>query len=187
LAAIGYGAAAFMDNDVRSSDAAVETARTAGVVVVRWGHGLDLEGQICNDLDASTLTSLLLLGVELRNGEETALLDVNASHPAHLVSSLNVDEWIATGSLTLEQARQRVAHAARNRKWFKNVEAGRALGAWVINHSDEKQLASVMTRVDEVHHFVDPEPSVLFVGAGASSIGEESARGSGEDAASRDE
>jgi putative ATP-dependent endonuclease of the OLD family len=182
---IGYGAAALMDNDARDSDAAVETARAAGVVIARWDHGLNLEGQICSGLDANSLTSLLFLGSELRNGEETVLQDLNAIDSAHPVSSLKVDEWIAAGSLTPEQARQRVARAAGKRSWFKNVEGGRALGGWLINHSGEKQLASVMTRLDEVRNFIYPEPSIPLAEAGRGSAAEAPTPESASDAASR--
>jgi hypothetical protein len=185
LVAIGYGAAAFMDNDVRDSDAAVETARAAGVVIVRWDHDLDLEGQICTDLDANSLTSLLFLGVELRDGEETVLQDLNASDSAHPVSSLKVDEWIATDSLTLEQARERVARVARKKKWFKNVEGGRALGAWLINHPGGEQLASVMIRIDEVRNFIYPKPLTPSAEAGNTSAGEAPAPESAGDTANR--
>jgi putative ATP-dependent endonuclease of OLD family len=185
LAAIGYGAAAFMDNDDRGSDVAVETARAAGVVIVRWDRGLSLEGQICSNLDANSLTSLVFLGVELRGGEETVLQDLNAIDSAHPVSSFKVDEWIATGILPLEQARERVARAASKRKWFKNVEGGRALGAWLINHSGEQELALVMARIAEVRTFIYPEPSILSPEVGRGSAGEAPTLESAKDGASR--
>jgi hypothetical protein len=185
LAAIGYGAAAFMDNDDRGCDAAVEMARAGGVVIVRWDHGLNLEGQICSDLDANSLTSLLFLGVELRDGEETVLQDLNAIDSAHPVSSLKVDEWIASDSLALEQARERVARAACKKKWFKNVEGGRALGAWLIHHSGKEQLAPVMTRIDEMSNFIYQRPWIPSVEAERDNAGEAPTPESASDAPSR--
>lgn len=185
LAAIGYGVLAFMDNDDRGPDAAVETARVAGVVFVRWDYGLNLEGQICSNLDSNGLTSLLLLGAELRRGEETVLQDLNGIDSGNPVSSLKVDEWIATGSLTLERARELVTRAACKKSWFKDVDNGRALGEWLINHSGEEQLASVMTRLDEVHNFIYPEPSIQSAGTDRDKAGEAPAPESTADAAGR--
>jgi len=83
------------------------------------------------------------------------------------VTSLDVKDWITAGT-SIEDARHRVAAAAIARKWFKEVDGGRALGQWLMKHAASTQLAAVIGHLNEVRDFVYPEA----VTAGAHGEGE---------------
>lgn len=156
LARLGFVVAAFLDNDDRSVDKAVETAETAGVQVIRWEEGFKTETQICKDLTAAGLTAFIEQGVLRRSSEATVRQDLDSVAFDTPVQSLNVEGWLTTG-ISLEDARLRIATAAVRRKWFKDVEGGRALGRWIIAHYDKKQLASTVAHLEVIRGFVYPE------------------------------
>jgi hypothetical protein len=117
LADLGFAVAGFLDNDDRSIDAAVAAAETAGVQMIRWDSGCKTETQICSQLSAKGLTAFLKLGVKQRSSEDTVLQDLNAVDPSKPVPSLGVEDWLIL-NFTLEEARERIAAGAANRKWF---------------------------------------------------------------------
>lgn len=153
LADLGFAVAGFLDNDDRSIDAAVAAAETAGVQMIRWDSGCKTETQICSQLSAKGLTAFLMLGVKQRSSEDTVLQDLNAVDPSKPVPSLDVEDWLIL-NFTLEEARERIAAGAANRKWFKEVEGGRALGRWVVKKYQKAQLAATVARLEEVRAFV---------------------------------
>ncbi len=159
MAQLGYETAGFMDNDVRDSDYAVAQAQAAGVAIIRWEEGHQTESQVCAQLDVNGLNSLLDLAVELRNSEETVIQDLNSIDPFKPIPSLDVSAWL-TPTLTIAEARVRVAKAAGERKWFKNVEGGKALGTWMIRHIDEPQLEQVAARLYAVRRFLYPDAQI---------------------------
>ena len=160
MAKLGYEAAGFMDNDVRDSDAAVTDAELAGVTIIRWDLGHQTESQLCAELDSDGLTSLLTLAVDRRNSEDTVLQDLNFIDPSRTVSSLDVGAWLEI-PMTLDDARSRIASAAVARKWFKDVEGGKALGVWIMKHIDRPELARVSACLQAVQNFVYPAPPSL--------------------------
>ncbi|QOD94084.1 ATP-binding protein [Chryseoglobus sp. 28M-23] len=111
LAEIGYEVAGFMDNDVRTSDAAVTSAEAGGVNIFRWDVQHNTESQISFELDAETLTSFIAAGVERRSAHQTVLDDINWTDATSTVSTLDVSDWLSDG-MTIEVARERVAKAA---------------------------------------------------------------------------
>lgn len=159
LSALGYDVAGFMDNDDRGVDAAVVTAELASVNIIRWEAGNSTELQVCSNLGAAGLTQLIALAVERRAAEATVLDDLTSTDPANPITSLNVQEWIDAG-ITLDTARSRVAQAAIGRRWFKDVDGGRALGQWIMRNRDKTTLAMVVERLDAVYAFVYPEPEL---------------------------
>ncbi|BCN69578.1 hypothetical protein RE943_30510 [Prescottella equi] len=156
LARLGFVVAGFLDNDDRSVDAGVAAAEAAGVQVIRWDEGLKTETQICANLTAQGLTAFIKLGVERRSSEDTVRQDLDAVYPKKPVPSLDVQDWLAAGH-TLEEARERITTAAAKRKWFKDVDGGRALGRWILRNYDKKQLASTVVHLERVRAFVYPE------------------------------
>tara|TARA_R110002020_G_scaffold152794_5_gene330957 strand:- start:111181 stop:112902 length:1722 start_codon:yes stop_codon:yes gene_type:complete len=175
LSALGYAVAGFMDNDDRSVDAAVVAAESAEVTIVRWDNGHNIESQICADLESPGLTKFVELGVERRAAESTVLDDLTSVDSANPVSSLDVQTWIDAGT-TLDQARDRIARAADKRKWFKEVDDGRALGAWIMQHQRQPALAEVMNRLNDIYAFVYPQ-TVPVEAEGADAQGDTSANG----------
>ncbi len=156
LARLGYVVAGFLDNDDRSVDEPVSTAEAAGVRMIRWDLGHNTETQVVSGLAERGLSSFVALGVERRSGEDTVRHDLAAVDPRLSEWSLDVSDWLRAG-MTLDDARSLISAAASNRKWFKDVEGGRALGRWLITNRHNPQLATTITRLDEVRAFVYPE------------------------------
>lgn len=156
LAQLGFTVGAFLDHDDRGVDAAVVAAASSGVQVIRWDKGLNTETQVCAELEADGLTSFVALGVQRRSSEDTVGQDINSVGPGTPVPSLDVQDWLNDG-MTIEDARTRIAQAAIKRKWFKDVEGGRALGAWIVQNYDQTQLASTTVHLERVRAFLYPE------------------------------
>lgn len=155
LAALGFAVAGFLDNDDRTVDAAVVDALLAGATMVRWDLGFSTEGQICSQLAADGLTAFIKQGVDRRSSEQTVRDDINSIEGTQPVTSLDVTDWIAAG-ITIEEARTRVATAAIARKWFKEVDGGRALGRWLMQYSAHHQLADAIGHLKDVRDFIYP-------------------------------
>lgn len=158
MAALGFEVAGFMDNDVRDSDTHVATARSSGAMIIQWDHGHNTESQICSGLEAHGLTTFIKLGVRRRNAEATVLQDLNDADASCRVPSLDVEDWLAAG-ITLDEARQRIAKAAVKRKWFKEIEGGKALGRWLMKNQTQDTLAVVISRLEEVKTFIFDDES----------------------------
>lgn len=116
-------------------------------------EGCCTEKQICSELEVDGLNSFIKQGVARRDSEQTVLDDLNSISVTLKVSSLDVKDWIADGQ-ALEGARARVAAAAIARKWFKEVEGGRALGRWLMKYAAHRQLAATIGHLTEVRDFV---------------------------------
>ena len=156
LAKLGFEVAAFCDNDDRTVDTSLAAASAAGVSTIRWAHGHNTETQVCSELETEGLKDFLQLGVALRNSENTVLDDLKAVGPAELFTALDVDGWLLIYSLA--DIRGWLASASIERRWFKDVDAGRALGEWILARYDQAQLAATVTRLIEMHTFVYPAP-----------------------------
>jgi putative ATP-dependent endonuclease of OLD family len=156
LSRLGLNVATFLDNDDDSVNECIASAEASGVKVIRWNPGLNTESQVCADLKANGLTSFIKLGVERRSGEDTVLQDLNSIEPTNPVPSLDVEDWTLSG-IALEDARDRIVTAAVKRKWFKNVDGGRALGEWIVRNYTKKQLASTVALLEQVKAFVYSE------------------------------
>lgn len=153
MAPLGCSVLTLIDNDVRTADPHVVKAEQAGATVVRWEIDRCIESQVCSQLDADELESFISLGVEHRGAESTVLDDIKAIGQAQ-VAGLAVTDWLHTYSI--EQARGFVALAASHGKrgWFKDVDAGRALGEWLLVRRTSPNLAAVFTRLDRIKAFV---------------------------------
>ena len=154
LARLGFVVAGFCDNDDRAVDAPLAAAQAAGIVAIRWSFGHNTESQGCAELEADGLQSFLELGVQRRNGEDTVLQDINAADPANPLTSLDVVSWLAV--LTLADVRARVAKAAVDREWFKDVPGGRELGKWINDRYTDPQLATTVAMLEQIRSFVYP-------------------------------
>ncbi|MDE0573743.1 ATP-binding protein [Demequina sp. B12] len=160
LHSLGYAVAGFMDADDPSVDVAVQEALDAGVQIVRWEPGNSIEDQACSGLSWKGLSKFIALGVERRAAESTVLDDLNVDHSENRVTSLDAADWQAQG-ITLEQARDRVATAANKRKWFKEVEDGRALGEWLLGYRTQPALEATIQRLNEIYAFCYPAAPVV--------------------------
>lgn len=146
LRELGYETALFMDNDVRSDDAAVKKAYDAGVQVIQWDHGLATEDQLVQDASDSLLNNIVLLACTPRIDEQTVIDDLSRMAGSHILGNLDVSTWCSDGTLSLEDARHLVARTAKKYDWFKNVYNGKTLATHVLAHWDEY----AGTRLEEV-------------------------------------
>ncbi|MGP9490344.1 ATP-dependent nuclease, partial [Glutamicibacter sp. AOP5-A2-7] len=153
MAPLGCAVLALIDNDARTADPHVVRAEQAGATVVRWDYNQCIESQVCAQLDAGELQNFISLGVEHRGAESTVLDDIQVIGHAQ-VSSLVVSDWLHIYSN--EQVRSFVAIAASHSKrgWFKDVDAGRALGEWLLERRASPNLAAVFARLDRIKTFV---------------------------------
>lgn len=157
LARLGYDVALFMDNDDRGVDAAVTAAEANGATSIRWQLGNATENEMIAAMDASMLSELLRVAVEVRVDETTVksdLINVSASGPR--VSGLDVGVWIYSDGFTLETARQLIAKAAMKSKWFKSVPAGRALGEFIFRNAAVLRSTSFGATLLAVKAFIYP-------------------------------
>lgn len=156
LERLGYSTAALLDNDVRDIDQAVLSAEASGSAIIRWESGSNTETQVCSGLDGNSLSGLLELAVENRSGSDTVLHDLNAFQPPVPVQTLDVNDWIFDGA-TLDGARSVIARAAHERKWFKDIDAGKRLGHWLLNLQDRAQVSGIDQRLEQLRRFVFSE------------------------------
>lgn len=163
LGELGYAAAIFIDNDDRSADAKVAAAEASGVVVIRWAVGNCTERQLVESLDSPGLTSLLELGVQVRNTERTVLDDLKASGLPLDISTLDVDKWIEGGSVDLADATGFISDAMCSSSWFKTLDASTALGNWLLDHMGDFTDDTIQKTTDALVDFIYPpviaEPS----------------------------
>ena len=153
LLALGLEVASFIDNDDRSVDDNAEQAKSSGVLVTRWAEGNNTERQICAQMNETMLTRLVAVGSIQRSGDETVLQDLNLDRFGTKVTSLDVGAWISDG-MSLTDARTRVAVAAHDRKWFRTVDSGRALGAFVLGEYENPEIAQFVMRLNQVKRFI---------------------------------
>lgn len=135
LIAAGYDSAIFVDHDVPDADPAISTAEAAGAVVVRWEKPHCTESALCSDLDADALNTLIHIGTTLRVSEATVRDDLTANHTGK-VTTLDVNQWVSSGELDLGGAQALVGKTAKERKWFKSIPGGQALGEFVWEHRE---------------------------------------------------
>lgn len=166
LTELGYAVAVFLDNDDRTVDNAVKKAEGAGVVVARWAPGNSTEGQLAASLDVQGLSSLLQLGIAIRNTAATVLNDLEIAGLPEDSGSLSVEEWIASGDLDLEAARQVIASAMTTGGWLKTVDAGKSLGAWIMDHLDDFTDSTLPNMVTALQAFIYPETDQASKDAG---------------------
>lgn len=168
---LGYNVAMFLDNDVRDIDRNVAKAEKLGAEVIRWDVGNNTEKQIAKSLKISGLSSLLELGVEIRNTQQTVLNDLKAAGLPNDSSSLDVSTWLRDSSLAEDAARQIIAAAMVDTKWFKLVDNGKLLAAWVFDHIDLFKDSSVQNTIALLKLYIYQEVKSQDVSEGAQDVG----------------
>ncbi|MFG1637451.1 ATP-dependent endonuclease [Pseudonocardia alni] len=178
LKTLGYEVALFLDHDVPAQKAEVDAAIAAGVEVFRWTKGRATEDELVHSLDAVGLTELLKLAVTLNVDEVTVRSGLlNRKQPDQQVADLDVVQWIAGASFTLESARTLICLTARKQSWFKDIAKGRVLGSWVQGKAAQAQFKespfwATVVQVGEFIYRADkpastPPPSDQGAGASA--------------------
>lgn len=154
---LGYCVAIFLDNDNHDIDANVAKAVELGAKSIRWANGNNIERQIVTSLNLPGLSSLLELGVEVRNTEQTVLNDLKMAGLPNDVTTLDVSKWVDDGYASVDNARQIISQAMIEAKWFKMVDSGKALGAWVLDHLGEFSDATVADTIVSLKAFIYEE------------------------------
>lgn len=168
---LGYKVAIFLDNDVREIDQHVTKAANLGAEVIRWDVGNNTEKQLAKSLNLSGLSSLLELGIEIRNTQQTVLNDLKAAGLPNNVNSLNVDGWIKDCLVTEDTARRIISSAMVDVKWFKLVDNGKLLGAWVLDHTDLFQDSTIQNAIASLKSFIYQEVKVQDTSEGVQNVG----------------
>ncbi|UFU06320.1 ATP-dependent nuclease [Ruania halotolerans] len=162
----GYEVVLVLDSDDQAANALVPDVEAAGGKVVQWAGGVCTERAICDQLSAEGLTAFIDTAVEAADDPETSRVsfaDQLKARGAAIVSEkdaqLDIAAWVAAGT-TLEQARVTVGDTAKHKSWFKNVDRGKALAAFVLSRPElaEGAVAATLAKVRE-HTYYQPEPA----------------------------
>lgn len=180
LLGVGYDVVLFLDSDEPNANGMVPGVEAAGGKVVQWSGGVCTERAICEHLDAEGLTAFLTAAVAAHEDQdaEAALSSVVAAvHNRKAPTTqppLDVAKWIEAGT-DLVTARDIVGLAASKTQWFKNVDKGRHLAAFLLSRPELKTgpVAEIVMLLRE-HIYFRPEPP-----AEPEAVGEEKVEGVG--------
>ncbi|WP_085916379.1 MULTISPECIES: AAA family ATPase [Pseudonocardia] len=143
----GYEVTFFLDADRADTNDHADELEAAGVRIVRWPEGYNTEQVVCAHLTWTGLSDLIDLaraimldaGADNDTVENTLRTRLIKHLPATVTDPLNTATWAGSG-LDLDSARDAVANAATDSKdgkaWFKIIEAGKRLGAMLLDHRD---------------------------------------------------
>jgi hypothetical protein len=154
---LGYSVAMFLDNDVREIDQNVNSAAKLGAKTIRWDVGRNTETQIAKSLSIAGLSSLLVVGVEIRNTQQTVLNDLRAAGLPSGINSLDIESWLKGGLIAEDAARQIIASAMVDSKWFKLVDNGKMLGSWIFDNMAFFQDTTMLDILASLKSFIYQE------------------------------
>lgn len=148
LGKLGYRTLLFRDSDralgADESRAAVE----ANVTVVEWEGAKSTEERVLADVSAKGVQRVLDLAFELRGAASvldtiSAQLNVRPSLPP------SFSDWKVAGR-SRPELRAAIAGAARDSKWFKNIEFGERLGEIVAQELEAGMESPTATALAEI-------------------------------------
>ncbi|ACG74550.1 conserved hypothetical protein [Anaeromyxobacter sp. K] len=148
LGKLGYRTLLFRDSDralgADESRAAVE----ANVTIVEWEDAKSTEERVLADVSAKGVQRVLDLAFELRGAASvldtiSAQLNVRPSLPP------SFSDWKVAGK-SKPELRAAIAGAARDSKWFKNIEFGERLGEIVAQELAAGMEAPTATALAEI-------------------------------------
>jgi hypothetical protein len=131
----GFRVTLFADSDVEDVNRKATTVAAAGGAVVQWAGGLNTEQAVCSELAPAGLTALIDLAIKVAEDPEAAAI-AYADHlkdrgAPRIDTVLSVTSWQEVG-INVDRAQEIVAAAAHAKSWFKNVDRGRQLGAFLL-------------------------------------------------------
>lgn len=137
---VGYEVVLFIDSDDPAANAMVPDVERAGGVVIQWPGGVCIEAAVCSQLDAAGLTAFIRAALEVADDPAAS----TQSFAAHLskyavvdgtrppeIDLLDLTAWTTAG-ISLEDCRTAVATASKEKGWFKRVDKGQRLGAFIL-------------------------------------------------------
>ncbi len=115
-----YDVCLFLDSDNENERATINQ----GVTVISWSDKVSTEERIINDLPENRLEDLLKIAVDL-NCEQKILDNLN--------NALN-DSKITNVKDILQRPNSKkiIAEVSKNKKWFKQIDKGEALGEFIF-------------------------------------------------------
>ncbi len=149
----GFRITLFVDSDVEDVNTEAAALAAVGGAVVRWTGDLNTEQAVCSELDAAGLTAFIDLAVKIAESSEVAAI----AYADHLKDRgaprtdtvLNVASWQDAG-IEIDRAQEIIAAAAHAKSWFKNVDRGKQLGAFILSRSELEsgQLRSALAQLE---------------------------------------
>ncbi|MDO3398073.1 AAA family ATPase [Nocardioides sp. SOB44] len=137
---VGYEVVLFIDSDDPAANDMVPDIERAGGVVIQWPGGICIETAVCSQLDAAGLTAYIHAALEVADDPAAS----SQSFSAHLsryavvdgktlqeIDLLDLTTWTSSG-ISLESCRTAVATASKEKGWFKRVDKGQRLGAFIL-------------------------------------------------------
>jgi hypothetical protein len=138
---VGYEVVLFIDSDDQAANDMVVEIERAGGVVIQWPGGVCIEAAVCSQLDATGLTAYIRAALEVADDPAAS----GQSFSAHLrkyavvdgkvsqeIDLLDPTTWVTAG-IGLETCRTAVATASKEKGWFKRVDKGQRLGAFILD------------------------------------------------------
>lgn len=135
LAGLGYQVAIYRDSDVPLPPQHLASLAAAGVVVIEYGAGLDVEHALFMAANDDHVQQLLDYG-RAERGADAVDNNLVAALPGSTVALIRSPfaQWPALSGLPGDQLRNTVATVFAQRKFFKDQRIGRGLAplAWAI-------------------------------------------------------
>lgn len=148
LAKLGYRTLLFRDSDRALSADESRAAAEANVTVVEWEGTKSTEERVVADVSAKGVQRILDLAFELR-GPESVLDTITARLGVRPRLPPSFSDWKIAGK-SRPDLRAGIAAAAKDSKWFKNIESGERLGEIVAEEIAAGLDAPTVTSLSEV-------------------------------------
>jgi putative ATP-dependent endonuclease of the OLD family len=148
IAQTGYSTLLFADSD-RPLNPDRKTLESFGVTVVTWGDAVCTEQRFAKDLPWNGFKEMLSLAVDFEGEEKvrSAVCGTFTLDKSNLFSP--VKEWTDNAEL-----REAVGLAAKNKKWFKNLDRGERLGEIVAKYLAQIPNSDLAVKITEVRRWV---------------------------------
>lgn len=136
---VGYDVVLFLDSDEPEANNTVPRVEAAGGRVVQWLGEVCTERALCDQLGAEGLSAFIAAAVAAADDPDAATVSYTTllrdKGAAASATPLDVASWLAEGQ-SLQEAREVVGNAAKEKGWFKNVDRGRALANFVLTRGE---------------------------------------------------
>jgi hypothetical protein len=153
LAELGYDVALLSDSD-RPLEPDVGELEAAGVRVIQWEGGTSTEGRLALDLPWGALGRILEVAAELDGRGRQSVDDALAARlPGPAPASRNPDALLEAG-FTEEDVRLTIGRVSSEKKWFKRIDWGEALGDVVVGALPEIPETDLARKLADVELWV---------------------------------
>jgi hypothetical protein len=164
LLAVGYDVVLLLDSDDTTVNGQVPNVVAEGGKVVQWVGEVCTEQALCNQLRADGLSAFVAAAVAAADDPVGASISyasqLRSRDAPKTETPLQVESWLDDG-MTLEGARSVVGKTAKASGWFKNVDRGKHLAAFVLDRPELQSgtvadtIAALRTHVYRRH---EPKP-----------------------------